>query len=154
MRKPISTRVHGAIDYVWAATASVISTRLADAAATARLLRTAATAATAYSFATDYEYGAVRVLPMKGHLAADAALCGTLLAAPAFLPGSERRHAAIPALLGAAGLLTVLLTDTESTTETEEFGGLYGGDTRTGVADMDARGETGVRDPGSARTND
>jgi hypothetical protein len=39
-----------------------------------------------------------------------AALCGVLLASPLFLPAAERRHAAAPFLLGAAGALVALLT--------------------------------------------
>lgn len=112
MTKPISTRVHGMIDYAWAAAASALASRLNGAGATSRLLNRAAGAATASSFVTRYEWGIVPLMPMQAHLAADFALCGVLLASPLFLPASERRAAMIPVILGAMGFVTGLLTDT------------------------------------------
>jgi hypothetical protein len=127
MTKPISTRVHGMIDYTWTVAASALATRLGRASSTARLLRSAAAAATATSLVTNYEGGAVRLMPMKGHLAADFALCSVLLASPFFLPATERRVAIIPVLLGALGVVTGLLTKTRSPLERyEEFGGYFG----------------------------
>ena len=135
--KPISTRMHGVIDYTWAAAAASIAGRMDGATSTARLLRAAANAATATALVTNYECGAVRVLPMKGHLAVDAALCTALIASPFFLPGSERRHATVPVLLGMAGLITGMLTQTRSLMEIEEeFGGMHGGGERS-VVDLE-----------------
>jgi hypothetical protein len=137
MTKPISTRMHGIIDYTWAATASSMAGRLNDATSTARLLRGAANAATASALVTNYECGAVRLLPMKGHLALDAVLCSALVASPLFLPARERRYSVVPLLLGITGLITGMLTDTRTPVETEEeFGGLYGGGERS-VVDLD-----------------
>jgi hypothetical protein len=142
MRKPISTRVHGIIDYSWAAAASSLAARMNGATSTARLLRGASNAATASALVTNYECGAVRVLPMKGHLALDAALCTALIASPFFLPTSERRQAAIPVLLGIAGLIAGILTETQSPLEMEEeFGGLYGGG-ELSVADLELDART------------
>jgi hypothetical protein len=117
MTKPISTRVHGMIDYSWAAAVSGVAGRLNRAESTARLLNRAAGAATASSFVTRYEWGVVPMMPMKGHLAADVALCSVLVAAPLFLPPSERRAALIPVLFGVMGLVTALLTDTRRQAE-------------------------------------
>jgi hypothetical protein len=142
MTKPISTRMHGIIDYTWAAAASSLAGRIGDATSTARLLRGAANAATASALVTDYECGAVRLLPMKGHLALDVVLCGALVASPLFLPSSERRHAAIPLLLGLTGLVAGMLTQTRAPAgDEEEFGGLYGGGERS-VVDLDLDAET------------
>jgi hypothetical protein len=137
--KPISTRLHGMIDYSWASAATAMSKRVNGATSTARLLRRAASTATANSLLTNYEAGALRVMPMKAHLAMDVALCGALLAAPLYLPESERRYAFIPMLLGAVGLVTGLLTKTRSPLELdEEFGGVYGGARElSSVADID-----------------
>jgi hypothetical protein len=136
MTKPISTRVHGIIDYTWAAAASSAAGRMTGTS-TGRLLRAAANAATTSSLVTNYEYGAVRLLPMRGHLALDAALCTALIVSPLFLPRWERRHAMTPVLLGIAGLVTGLLTQTRSPTESqEEFGGLYRGGERS-IADLE-----------------
>lgn len=111
MTKPISTRVHGLIDYAWAAAASGLADRLTAAASTARLLSGAASAATASSLVTRYEWGVVPVMPMKTHLAADLALCTVLVASPLFLPASERRAAIVPVVLGLMGFVTAMLTD-------------------------------------------
>jgi hypothetical protein len=127
MTKPISTRVHGIIDYTWSATASSAAARMQDATSTARLLRAAATAATGSSLLTRYESGALKVLPMRAHLALDALLCSALVASPFFLPSSERRHAAVPVLLGAAGLVVALLSETHSPIEDDEEFGFHGG---------------------------
>lgn len=132
MTKPISTRVHGIIDYTWVAAASSAATRVNGSTSTARLLRRAAAVATASSFFTRYEGGAVRIMPMKGHLAMDALLCGGLIASPWYLPAAERRYAAIPVALGIVGLIAGMLTETRSPVEIEEeFGGLFGGGERS-----------------------
>jgi hypothetical protein len=137
MPKPISTRIHGVIDYTWAAAASSLAGRMNGSTSTARLLRSVANAATASALVTNYECGALRVLPMKGHLAVDAALCTALIASPWFLPSSERRFSTAPVLLGLAGLIVGMLTETRSSTEMEEeFGGLFGGGERS-VVDLE-----------------
>ena len=142
MTKPISTRMHGIIDYTWAAAASSLAGRVDGATSTARLLRGAANATTASALLTNYECGAVRLLPMKGHLALDAVLCAALVASPLFLPARERRYSVIPVLLGITGLIAGILTDTRSPVEAEEeFGGLYGGGERS-VVDLEPESAT------------
>lgn len=137
MNKPISTRVHGMIDYAWSAAASALAKRVNGATSTARLLNGAATAATTSSVLTKYERGVVRVLPMKAHLAVDFAMCSALVASPFYLPASERRYAAIPVALGAMGLVTGLLTQTSSPLEADEEFGFVGGRELSTVADQD-----------------
>ncbi|MBI4264180.1 MAG: hypothetical protein HY657_07380 [Acidobacteria bacterium] len=105
------------IDYAWASLAAAVPPMMADAAATGRLIRNAGAAAHANCMVTNYEAGAVRLIPMKAHLAVDVAVCAALVLSPFFLPASERRYAAIPLLLGAAGLLAALMTQTESPAE-------------------------------------
>jgi hypothetical protein len=137
MKKPISTRLHGVIDYSWAATANALAKRVNGATSTARLLQGAAAAATASSAITNYEYGAVRLMPMKGHLAMDFVLCSALVASPLFLPKTERRYAAIPLLLGATGLITGLLTKTRSPLEVDEEFGIFGGHQLSTTAELE-----------------
>jgi hypothetical protein len=117
MKRPISTQTHGVIDYTWAASAAAICERISGAPRTKSLLRGASGAATGSSAFTNYEAGLVRMMPMKGHLALDVAMCAVLLAAPLFIPAAERRYAAIPIAFGAVGLLTALLTQTTAPTE-------------------------------------
>lgn len=122
MTRPISTRMHGIIDYAWTAAARSLPAGLDGAPSTAKLVRNAARAAAMNSMLTKYELGVVHVLPMKGHLAVDVALYSALLAAPLFLPHLERRYAAIPMVLGAIGLLTSLMTQTHSVPGMETIG--------------------------------
>jgi hypothetical protein len=127
MTKPISTRVHGIIDYTWSSAASSAAARMDGATSTARLLRAAAAAATGSSLLTKYETGAMRVLPMRAHLALDTLLCSVLIASPLFLPSSERRYASVPILFGAVGLIVAMLTETHSRIEEDEEFGFHGG---------------------------
>lgn len=108
------------IDYLWATMAGTLPGMMGNAASTARLIRGAGTAAAANTMLTNYEAGIVKVMPMKAHLAMDFVMCGALVASPLFLPASERRYAAVPMLLGAAGLVTALMTRTESPLEQGE----------------------------------
>lgn len=120
MDRPISTRTHGMIDYLWATMAGTLPGMMVNAASTARLIRGAGTAAAANTMLTNYEAGIVKVMPMKAHLAMDFVVCSALVASPLFLPASERRYAAVPMLFGAAGLVTALMTRTESPLEQGE----------------------------------
>lgn len=118
MNRPISTKTHGMIDYaLWVTTASALPKMMNRATHTASLVRNAGTAASVTAMVTNYEAGLVRMMPMKGHLALDVVMCTILVLSPWFLPASERRYAFIPVALGAVGLLTGLMTQTESPTE-------------------------------------
>ena len=117
MNRPISTRTHGMIDYAWVTAAEVLQNRMNGAVETARLMRNAGTAAGVNAMVTNYEAGVMRLVPMKGHLALDFMMCTALVLSPFFLPASERRYALIPVALGAIGLVTGLMTQTESPIE-------------------------------------
>jgi len=90
----ISTKTHGAIDYLTGAglLAAPALLGISDVPAAARVLRAAGLAATAYSLLTEYEFGLVRVIPMPAHLAMDAA-SGALMAASPWLFGFAGRGA-------------------------------------------------------------
>ena len=118
MRRPISTKTHGMIDYaLWVTTVGALPKMMKGATETASLVRSAGTAASVNAMITNYEGGLVRVMPMKGHLALDMVVCTALVLSPFFLPAAERRYAFIPMALGAIGLLTGLMTETESPAE-------------------------------------
>ena len=118
MHRPISTKTHGVIDYaLWVTTAGALPRMMNGATETASLVRNAGTAASVNAMMTNYEAGLVRVMPMKGHLALDFVMCTALLLSPVFLPASERRYAFIPMALGAIGLVTGLMTQTEPPSE-------------------------------------
>lgn len=113
MERPISTKAHGVIDYAWTAAAGSASNWMNAGPSTARLIRNAAALAGLSSLCTNYEAGAIRALPMRAHLSVDALICAALVLSPFFLPRVERRYTIVPVLLGAVGLVTSLLTQTE-----------------------------------------
>ena len=92
VREVIPTKVHGVVDYATsgALLAAPELFRLKDVRSSALTPRVAGAAATAYSALTDYELGVVKALPMKAHLALDAA-SGALLAASPWVLGN-RKH--------------------------------------------------------------
>ena len=109
----ISTRAHGVIDYLSGglllSAPSLLG--LTEVPASARVFRLAGGGAALYSLLTDYELGAVKALPMKAHLALDAA-GGALLAASPWVLG-YRRHGVrhwLPHTLVGLGEIAVALT--------------------------------------------
>jgi len=112
----ISTKTHGAIDYVTgvALLAAPALLGISDEPAASRVFRAAGLAAVAYSLLTDYEFGLVRVIPMPAHLAMDAA-SGALMAASPWLFGFGSRgpRYRLPhAVVGAAEVLAALTSKT------------------------------------------
>ena len=76
----------------------------------ASVLRMAGGGAVAYSALTDYEFGLVKVLPMRAHLAMDAA-SGALLASSPWLLGFAKngpRYWVPHTLMGASEVLAAL----------------------------------------------
>jgi hypothetical protein len=112
----ISTRTHGVLDYLTGGT--LLSAPgllgLKDVPASARVLRLAGGGAALYSLLTDYELGAVRLLPMPVHLAMDAA-SGALLASSPWLFGfanDGRRYWLPHVLVGATEMLAAAMSKT------------------------------------------
>jgi hypothetical protein len=126
----ISTRVHGIVDYVTGAAlvAAPELFRLKGVRRSARVPRLLGAGATGYSLLTDYELGAVRLLPMRAHLALDAA-GGALLALSPWLLGTARhgkRHWLPHAIVGAGEVAVALTTKSEPEREREtEQGGAF-----------------------------
>ena len=106
--KPISKEQHGAVDYVFAASAFALAR--ASRHRTRRLLTGSSLAVAAMSAFTDYELGLVRALPMKAHLALDLVLGSLFVAAPVVLRDEETRVKASVAALGALGTAVAALT--------------------------------------------
>ncbi len=119
MRKPIGTRLHGALDYLSVGTLLVLPRALGWDKGTTRLLTGSALATLVYSVLTDYELGVVRVLPMKAHLALDGLSAATLLAAPLLL-GDGRGEKLGLLGLGLFETSATLLSQTESPTEAQD----------------------------------
>ncbi len=113
----IPTSVHGVLDYVTgsALLAAPELFRLKDVPSAALTPRLTGAGATAYSLLTDYEFGAVRLLPMPVHLALDA-MSGALLATSPWLLGYAKngpRYWLPHALVGASEILAALATKTQ-----------------------------------------
>ena len=112
----IPTQIHGVIDYVTggALLAAPKLLGLDGDSPASTVFRLAGGGATAYSLLTDYELGLVKVLPMRTHLALDAA-SGALIAASPWLFGfarGGRRYWLPHALVGATEILAALMTKT------------------------------------------
>ncbi len=114
MAKPISTRVHGVLDYLTAGTLVAAPRMMGWDDKVTRLLTYAGAGVLGYSLLTRYELGLVKVLPMTGHLALDAGSGALLIAAPFAIVTHE--GPAIAAALVTVGLFEIgasLLTQTK-----------------------------------------
>lgn len=108
----ISTKLHGALDYAGGAGSLAAPRILRDRRASA-ILAIAGAGTLVTSGLTDYELGIRRVLPMRVHLAADAATGALLLAAAGLLRrrGASLLDCAPLALVGATELAASVLTE-------------------------------------------
>jgi hypothetical protein len=113
----IPTGVHGALDYL-ASGVNLAFPRLLglhDAPWAARVPRIDGVAGAGYSLITDYELGALKVLPMPVHLAFDAAK-GVFMAASPWLFGfaeNGTRYWLPHVLMGSADVLAAMATRTD-----------------------------------------
>src|SRR5687767_11011067 len=114
MTKPISTKVHGIIDYMTAGLLVALPRALGMSRTVTCLLDASAAGTVAYSLFTRYELGAVKALPMKAHLALDAVQGGALIGAAAFLEDEDAETRATLAALGVFELGVTLLSQTRS----------------------------------------
>lgn len=110
--KIISTKVHGAIDYLAVGTLLALPHAMGWSANVTRLLTASALRTLAYSLLTQYEFSALRLLPMKTHLKLDGS-SGLMLALAALFIGDARAKKALVGL-GLFELATALLSKQES----------------------------------------
>jgi hypothetical protein len=112
----IPTQIHGVLDYITGG-ALLSAPRLlglGNVPASARVLRLAGGGAALYSMLTDYDLGAVKLVPMPVHLALDAA-SGAFLASSPWLLGFAREGARywLPhVVVGATEILAAATTKT------------------------------------------
>ena len=107
----VPTRVHGVVDYIVGVILIVAPFVLgfADGSAAQWVPIALGIAAILYSLVTDYEWGLVRLLPMPGHLALDAA-SGVLMAASPWLFGFADRVYLPHVIFGVFEILASLAT--------------------------------------------
>ncbi|HKH11409.1 MAG TPA: SPW repeat protein [Rubrobacter sp.] len=115
-QRGVSTKTHGVLDLASAGTllAAPRLLGLESGSRAASVLRMAGGGAAAYSMITDYEFGVVGLLPMRVHLALDAA-SGAFLAASPWLFGFAKngpRYWAPHVLMGAGEVLAALASRT------------------------------------------
>jgi hypothetical protein len=87
--KFISTKMHGVLDLATAGTLLALPRMLGWGERARGLATNAALGALAYGALTRYEFGLLKVLPMRAHLALDALSGATLCAAPWLLLADE-----------------------------------------------------------------
>ena len=112
--RPISSKLHGVLDYTTGATLTVLPSVLGLGGTRAgRVLRFAGATHAGYSVFTKYELGAVKVLAYRGHLALDAVAAVGLAAAPWLLRTRDEgvRHWLPHVVLGLYELGAVALSD-------------------------------------------
>ena len=115
MRKPISPRVHGIIDYTTSLAVAAAPEALNFPRAAKTLARSLAGGYTGLSAVTDYPLSAKRLVPFKAHGAAELAIAAALPILPWALGFAENK-AARNFFLGLTALTLVVsaLTDWDS----------------------------------------
>jgi hypothetical protein len=93
MRKPISPRLHGVLDYTTSATVALAPRLLGFPRPARRLCDSLAASYTGVSAITDYPLSVKRVLPFKAHGAVEVAIGAALPAMPFLLGFSDHRAA-------------------------------------------------------------
>ena len=114
----IPTGVHGVLDYL-ASGINLLAPRLLrleDAPWAALAPRLVGTAGAAYSLVTDYQVGALKLLPMPAHLVLDVAKGTFLVSAPWLFgfAGKGTRYWLPHVVLGSSDILVALMSQTVS----------------------------------------
>jgi hypothetical protein len=119
--KPISTRTHGIIDYAYGGMLIALPFLMQWDRRAAQLSIGAGLATLGVTLMTNFELGLLRLLPMRAHLAMDAAENSMLMSAPKMLGDSDATAGRILAALGAVGAAVGAMTQTESPYERAEL---------------------------------
>ncbi len=107
MNRPITTFVHGILDYVTAPTLLILPRAMRCDSKVTNLLTAAALGVLGYSVMTRYELGLLKVLPMKGHLTLDMMSGAMLAAAPFVLLNEQERNTTNTAMLAGFGVFEI-----------------------------------------------
>jgi hypothetical protein len=124
MKKPISTKVHGLLDYLSVPTLLVLPRALGCGKKVTGLLTGAAVGLLGYSLITRYELGLFKVLPMKGHLALDLMSGAMLAASPFVLLDEQERNGTMTSVLlgfGTFEIVAASLTQRQPSPASEEL---------------------------------
>jgi hypothetical protein len=119
----MSTATHGIIDYITSGMMALLPKLAGFSPKATVLVESAAGSAAVYSAMTDYEYGVVKVLPMKAHLTLDALSGGMLLGAALMMDDEDSATRATLAGLGIFEIFAAVSTQTTSMNERGRRGG-------------------------------
>lgn len=109
----ISTEAHGVLDYMTVGTLLLLPRMLGWSRSVTRLMTGAAAITFIYSMMTRYEFGMIKMMPMRTHLIMDG-LSGLFFAsAPALLTDEDPAVTTVLAGIGAMEIATALLTEHE-----------------------------------------
>jgi hypothetical protein len=110
VRRPISRKQHGFVDYSVAALELCLMRVLAPKPTTRLLLGASGVNAAVLAGLTKYELGIAKLIPMRLHLALDGVFAATFVGAAAFVRDRAAVRATLAAL-GATGATAAALTD-------------------------------------------
>lgn len=123
MSKPISRRMHGLLDYAYI----TITAHLPEVAGfhknkkATKLFRALSGVVSVYTIGTRAEWGAVKYLPYKKHLVADAVVSTAVIAAPWVLGFSKNKKATLASVaVGFLGYAIVALSEPENMPVTKD----------------------------------
>ena len=106
MYQPISTKTHGVLDYLTAGTFFALPRLLGWSRSLTNAMTAIAATKLGYALLTRHELGAVKLIPMKAHLALDGAVGASLCALP-FVLDEDDVDAGAPAALVSLGLFDI-----------------------------------------------
>src|SRR4051794_33400273 len=109
----MSTKTHGVLDLVTAGTLVALPRMLGWGERVTNTLTTVAIGTLGYSLLTNYEFGLVRILPMRAHLAIDGLSGAALCAAPAMFPEEDPSTQGALVALGLFEMGAALMTRPE-----------------------------------------
>jgi hypothetical protein len=112
MRKPISTQMHAVVDLLNVATLATLPKLLNFSPKMTMAFQTLAVGKLVQSLMTDHELGIVRAIPMKAHLAIDAASGASLAALPFVLDEDDPAATASCVALGLFEVMNAPMTQT------------------------------------------
>lgn len=115
----ISTRTHGVLDLVSAATLVALPRVLGWGDRVTATLTGLGVGTLGYSLLTRYEFGLLKVLPMRAHLALDALSGAALCASPWTFPDEGREVIATLVGLGLFEIAAAALTEPEPCEQAE-----------------------------------
>ncbi len=123
MSKPIPRRIHGLLDYAYITAVAHLPEIIGfhkNKKAT-RFFRGLSAAVSSYTIATRAEWGAVKILPYKKHLAADVVVSTAAIAAPWLLGYSKNKKATLTSVIvGFFGYAVVALSEPQNMPVTKD----------------------------------